>query len=200
MNQNRCTNLLLAANLLVFLAEIQLGDGFVRAFALWPAGAGFEPWQLLTNAFLHAGAGHLATNLLGLWMFGRPVEQALGARRLLVLYFGSLLTASIGQLAAVAATGGTEPSLGASGAVFGLLAAFGLMFPKRIVVLLIPPIPLPAWLFVSLYGLFELYAGVSGSEPGIAHFAHLGGLFAGIVLIRHWHHRDAGLRWEPRAY
>jgi membrane associated rhomboid family serine protease len=78
--------------------------------------------------------------------------------------------------------------MGASGAVFGILLAFGVAFPHRRVVLLIPPIPMPAWLFVTLYGLLELGLGVFGTQQGVAHFAHLGGMAAGFLLILYWRH------------
>jgi membrane associated rhomboid family serine protease len=87
-------------------------------------------------------------------------------------------------------TGGAQrvpiPTVGASGGVFGLLLAFGLAFPRRTIMLLFPPIPMPAWLFVTLYGLLELYLGVTGSGQGVAHFAHLGGMAAGYVLLAYW--------------
>jgi membrane associated rhomboid family serine protease len=78
------------------------------------------------------------------------------------------------------------PTIGASGGVFGLLLAFGLFFPHRTVMLLIPPVPLPAWLFVTLYGLLELTLGVTGTSQGVAHFAHLGGMLGGWLMIRSW--------------
>lgn len=182
----RITYALLAANLAVYGLEALLGDPFVTAFALWPLGFGFRPWQILTGAFLHAGLSHLGANMFGLWMFGRQVERALGGTRFTVLYFASAVAASLTQLAVTAWAAQRDPTLGASGAIFGILAAFALLFPRRVIVLLIPPIPLPAPLFVLLYALFELYAGVSGAEAGVAHFAHLGGLAGGIAVVRHW--------------
>ncbi|MBL6751431.1 MAG: rhomboid family intramembrane serine protease [Nevskia sp.] len=185
----RVTYLLLAANLLVFGLELLIGDPFVLAFALWPPGAGFEPWQVVTSAFLHGGLAHLGANMFGLWMFGRDVERALGAGRFLWLYFSSLLAASAAQVATTWLLHQHVPTLGASGAVFGVLAAFAMLYPRRIIILLIPPIPLPAPLFVFLYALFELFAGVTGTQAGVAHFAHLGGLAGGIFTVRHWRRR-----------
>jgi membrane associated rhomboid family serine protease len=78
------------------------------------------------------------------------------------------------------------PTIGASGGVFGLLLAFAMYFPRRIIVLLIPPIPMPAWLFVTLYGILELYLGVTGTEAGVAHFAHLGGMAGAWLMIQYW--------------
>jgi membrane associated rhomboid family serine protease len=78
------------------------------------------------------------------------------------------------------------PTVGASGGVFGLLLAYGLAYPRRKLMLLFPPIPMPAWLFVTLYGLLELYLGVTGNNEGVAHFAHLGGMAAGYALLVYW--------------
>jgi len=177
--------LLLAANIIVFGLETQFSDAVIKPFALWPLGAGFEPWQLFSYAFLHGSLGHLAANMFGLWMFGRDVEGELGSVKFLQLYITSLLAAAVTQLSFAALTGVHQPTLGASGAIFGILAAFALLFPRRVIILLIPPIPLPAPLFVALYALFELYSGVSGFQAGVAHFAHLGGLAGGLWAISH---------------
>ena len=105
---------------------------------------------------------------------------------LLQLYFISILTAGITQLLFTKLTGDVHPSLGASGGVFGILLAYGIFFPNRILMLLFPPIPLPAWLFVMLYAAIELILGVTGTEAGVAHFAHLGGMVGGYLVIRSW--------------
>ncbi len=183
------TYLLLIANLLVFGLQLEAGDHFIRVFALWPIGAGFAPWQVITYAFLHGNVAHIATNMFGLWMFGRDVERALGSMRFLWLYFASALTASAAQLGITAMLHLHEPTVGASGALFGVLAAFAMLFPQRIIILLFPPIPLPARVFVILYALFELFSGVYGTQQGVAHFAHLGGLVGGFVIVRRWRRR-----------
>jgi membrane associated rhomboid family serine protease len=101
-----------------------------------------------------------------------------------------VFAAALTQLAVSTLSGGPPvPTVGASGGVFGLLLAYGLLFPRRILVLIFPPIPMPAWLFVTLYGLLELYLGVTGTQAGVAHFAHLGGMFGGWLLIRQWRSR-----------
>lgn len=183
------TYALLIANLIAYGIEVLVGDDVVQRFALWPLGAGFQFWQLLSGAFLHANLTHLATNMFGLWMFGRPVERTLGSVRLLQLYFASVLTASLAQLAMCAALGESQPTVGASGGLFGVLAAFALLFPKQTIVLLFPPIPMPARVFVLLYAAFELFAGVAGTQSGVAHFAHLGGLIGGGALLLLWRRR-----------
>jgi len=161
--------------------------------ALWPLGSDyFAPWQLLSYAFLHGGFSHLIFNMLGVFMFGAELERGFGTRRFALLYFASVITAALAQLAFAAATGSAQPTVGASGGLFGLLLAYAMIFPKRIIVLLIPPIPLPAWLFVTLYAGVELYLGVTGTLEGIAHFAHLGGLVGGFLVLMFW--RAQGLR------
>jgi membrane associated rhomboid family serine protease len=124
--------------------------------------------------------------MFGLWMFGRDCERVLGARRYLALYFGAVLTASLTQLVVSSLAGADYPTVGASGGVFGVLLAFGMLFPQRRIVLLFPPIPMPTWLFVTLYGLMELANGVLGTQAGVAHFAHLGGMLGAWLLLRHW--------------
>ena len=183
------TRALIIANVLVFVLELAAGDAFVRQFALWPLGAGFAPWQPLTYAFLHGGLVHLGFNMLGVWMFGADLERVWGSRRYLVYYTVSVLSAAIAQLLFSAWAGSDVPAIGASGGVFGLLLAFAMTFPTRVVVLLIPPIPMPAWLFATLYGAIELVLGVTGSASGVAHFAHLGGMVGGYVVLRAWRSR-----------
>ena len=180
------TQALLIANVAVFLLA-QAGFGWLGEFALWPLGSGlFMPWQVITYSFLHGGLTHLTFNMFGLWMFGSELEQVWGSRRLAAFYFVSVLTAAAVQLTVTATLGSNVPTVGASGGIFGLLIGFAMVFPHRTITLLLPPIPLPAWLFVTLYGLIELTLGVTGSAGGIAHFAHLGGLFGGWMVIRYW--------------
>ena len=196
------TTALIALNVLAYAAESLFGDVMVAKFALWPIGhfalaelhttVGFQPWQLVTSAFLHGGLLHLFLNMFALFMFGRDVEETLGAKRFLTLYFTAVLTAAATQLlvAAVSSTSPPVPTLGASGGVFGVLLAFGWLFPRTRVTLLFPPIPMPAWLFVTFYGLIELANGVLGTDAGVAHFAHLGGMLGASALLFHWGRRE----------
>lgn len=177
---------LIVTSLLGFLLEMALTQPIYENLALWPIGAGFMPWQLVSYAFLHASITHLALNMLGLWMFGRELEYYIGQKALLQLYFASVLSAAFMQLLVTSLTGTYYATVGASGGVFGLLLAYGMFFPHRIVVLLFPPIPMPAWLFVTLYAVIELGLGVSGTQAGVAHFAHLGGMLGGYLVIRRW--------------
>ncbi|KHK58275.1 peptidase [Ralstonia sp. A12] len=186
--------LLIVANVVVFLAELFAGDALIRAFALWPpaASAGdmqgvFMPWQPLTYAFLHANGAHLALNMLGLYMFGRDVERTFGALRTWLLYTASILSAAFAQIICTAL--GILPSapvIGASGGVFGLLLAYCVLFPNRTIVPLIPPIPMPAWLLATLYAIVELGLGVSRTQGNVAHFAHLGGMAGSGLLLWRW--------------
>jgi len=195
------TNLLLVVNIATFLIQIVFGDALVAALALWPIGrysvpglphpVGFHVWQLATSAFLHGGIAHLALNMFALHMFGRDVERGLGSRRYFALYAVAVLSAALVQLVVVSAAGDVFPTVGASGGVFGILLAFGMMFPDRVVLLLFPPIPLPARVFVLLYGLLELAHGVLGTSAGVAHFAHLGGMLGAGLLLWRWRRESA---------
>lgn len=181
------TRALLVANVVMFLLQELLPAPLVGWLALWPLQVGFLPWQLVTYAFLHGSLLHLFFNMFALYMFGGEFERVVGERRYLQYYFVCVVTAGLAQLLVSAALAlPPYPTVGASGGVFGLLLAFGLYFPRRIIVLLIPPIPMPAWLFVTVYGVIELYLGVTGTQQGVAHFAHLGGMLGGYLMIRNW--------------
>ncbi|OGA50200.1 MAG: hypothetical protein A3G24_28320 [Betaproteobacteria bacterium RIFCSPLOWO2_12_FULL_62_13] len=152
---------LLVTNGAVFLLQQVAGAQLVAWFALWPFGgasiigtAGFLPWQLVTYGFLHGSALHLLVNMLALYMFGSDIERVFGQRRYVTYYFTCVITAAAAQLIVSALAGSPPyPTIGASGGVFGLLLAFAIYFPRRTVMLIFPPIPMPAWLFVTLYGL-----------------------------------------------
>lgn len=184
---------LLIVTVMSFMVEIYAGEKAIASLALWPLQGEFRLWQLVSYAFLHASATHLVINMYGLWMFGSEMEHLLGRKTFFQLYFASVLTAAIMQLLVMNATGSNVPTVGASGGVFGLLLAYGMCFPKRIVMLLIPPIPLPARVFVFLYAGIELMLGVTGAQANVAHFAHLGGMIGGYLVIRRWRKR---VRWH----
>jgi membrane associated rhomboid family serine protease len=204
----RLTRLLIIINVAVFALEAVSGSGLLANFALWPVGhffvaqfdrpVGFKLWQLITCGFLHANFLHLAINMYALWMFGSDVERTLGPRHYLTLYFASLLSSSVTQLLVVSmmTSTGVYPTIGASGAIFGVLLAFGILFPRRTIVLLIPPIPMPAIVFVILYALLELFSGVFGTDQGVAHFAHLGGMIGAYLTLRHWRSRERAVYYR----
>jgi membrane associated rhomboid family serine protease len=185
--------LLIAANVAAYLLELTAPEASETLFALWPLGpadqSNFHIWQLVSYAFLHDPhvISHLAFNMLGLFMFGGPIERAVGGMRLLACYFASVLTAGLTQLFVPSLLGAPPaPTLGASGGVFGLLLAYALLFPHSKVVPLIPPIPMPAWLFATLYAGVELFMGVTGTMSGVAHFAHLGGMIGSALVVFQW--------------
>ena len=180
---------LLIANGLVFALQQMNARFMLINFALWPATdprSPFMPWQLLTYGFLHGNMTHIFFNMFGLWMFGRDLENVMGSRRFLVYFLVCAVGAGVVQLVVAALQGGIYPTVGASGGVFGILLAYGLTFPNRVVVPLFPPIPMRAITFVFIYGLLELYLGVSGNAPGVANFAHLGGMLFGFLLLWYW--------------
>jgi membrane associated rhomboid family serine protease len=191
---------LLLINGVLFLGEQFYFGPLVYWLALWPQGllgdglnAGgpqFWPWQLLTYGFLHAGVLHIVLNMYALWLFGSRLEYLWGGRRFAAYYLTCLVGAALVQLVVseitLAQGGEAYPVLGASGGVFGVLLAFGLTFPETRLMLLFPPIPIKAKWFVLIYGVIELVAGVTGTLEGIAHFAHLGGMFTGLILLYRW--------------
>jgi membrane associated rhomboid family serine protease len=191
------TRTLILANVVMFGLQMFLGERFILPLALWPlgsasvlgpeSGAGFNLWQLVTYAFLHGNTLHLFFNMFALYMFGGEIERVFGPRRYLQYYFVAVVVAALTQLVVSGvASASPYPTVGASGGVFGLLLAFGMLFPHRMIMLIFPPVPMPAWLFVTLYGALELYLGVTGTSQGVAHFAHLGGMLGGFLLLRRW--------------
>ncbi|MDP9046148.1 MAG: rhomboid family intramembrane serine protease [Pseudomonadota bacterium] len=180
------TQALLLINVAAFCVKYFADGLLVRAFGLWPLGHGFLPWQLVTYAFLHDGLAHIFFNMLGLWMFGSDLERLWGPKRFMQFYFASVLTAALTQLLFAALNGAVYPTIGASGGLFGLLLGFGMMFPNRMIMPLFPPIPMKAKVFVAVFGGLELLFGVTGTLEGVAHFAHLGGMLGGFLMIRYW--------------
>jgi membrane associated rhomboid family serine protease len=190
---------LLVANLAVFLLQNAAGPSLYAWFALWPPGAQgmpeFQLWQLVSYGFLHGGLAHIAFNMLALYMFGPDIERLFGARFFLQYYFACLVSAALSHLAVTAWLGAPPlPTVGASGAMFGLLLAFGWYFPQQRVMLIFPPIPMPARVFVAAYGALELVLGVTGTASGVAHFAHLGGMLGGLLMLQ-W--RRGGFPFGP---
>ena len=180
----------------MFLLQLSGGAKLVNAFALWPlqsgaglfdsVGPGFQIWQLVTYSFLHGGLMHLLLNMYALWLFGTRMESVWGSRAFAIYYFVCVVGAGLVQLIIASQASSIYPTIGASGGVFGLLLAFGMTFPNERLLLMFPPIELPAKWFVLIYGLVELYFGVSGTMAGVAHFAHLGGMLFGFILLRYW--------------
>jgi len=195
------TMFLIAANAVIFLLQLSV-PGIEAPFALWPLGAAhasgghvsFQIWQLVTYAFLHGSLLHIGLNMFALYMFGASMERVFGPRRYLTYYFVCVLSAAIAQLLTSAMTGALYPTVGASGGVFGLLLAYAIYFPNNRIMLIFPPIPMPARIFVIVYAGIELLQGVTGTQEGVAHFAHLGGLVGGYLMLKFG--RSAPARWR----
>jgi membrane associated rhomboid family serine protease len=157
--------------------------------ALWPLDSGqFAPWQVLTSAFMHGDLMHLFFNMLGIWMFGSELERLWGQKRFIQMLLAGALAAAIVQLVFNLVIGSRSPMVGASGARFGLLLCYGVLFPNRTIMPLFPPIPMKARTFVFVFGALELLLGVAGAT-GVAHFAHLGGMLGAWLLLLYWRGR-----------
>ncbi len=182
-------NLMIVNCLVLMATNIFSPNFFYQYFALWGVHSPlFRPFQVVTYMFMHADINHLFFNMFSLWMFGRTLERVFGQKRFLTYYMVCGITAGLIQLGVSALTNGMYPTVGASGSVFGLLLAFGVLFPNQEFLLLIPPIPIKAKWLVVIYGVIELFLGVSGRQIGVAHFAHLGGMVGGYILLMYWKH------------
>jgi membrane associated rhomboid family serine protease len=190
-------NALLLVNVVVFAVLLNAPYAGMQHFALWPMlpegsiptpqgvpAGDFHIWQLLTYAFLHGGLLHLFINMFVLWMFGGPIERVWGSKVFAIYYFFCVVGAGVVQVT-MASMGVTPPapSVGASGGVFAILLAFGMRFPNQYLILLIPPIPIKAKYFVVLLGALQLFAGLFGTQAGVANFAHLAGMVFGLIFI-----------------
>lgn len=204
--------IILGVTVVIYFFQMADFTEVMRLFALWPIGTpdrirfadvgvldtGFAPWQVVTYGFLHGGFGHLFFNMFALFMFGMPIEQVWGTRRFLIFYFVCMIGAALVQLVVAAVAGEVYPTIGASGAVFGLLLAYGMLFPNSTIILLIPPIPMKAKFFVIGYGALTLFFAFTGTAPGVAHIAHLGGMLFGFALIMYWGRQGFyRRRWPP---
>ncbi len=184
---------LLVANICIFVFQLflQLGlrigdvylyDIFFRLFALYPLGRGFLIWQIITYLFLHGGFFHIFFNMLALWMFGVQLENVWGTQRFLTYYFLCGIGAALSNLFITPLFTNAAPTIGASGAIYGVLIAFGMLFPDAPVFIYFL-FPIKAKYFVAIFIGIELVYGVSGSTDGVAHFAHLGGAVVGFIYL-----------------
>jgi len=193
----RVTLALLAVSIMMYCVQQYGGVAVVINLALWPLGhdvvglhrgvpvvAGFEPWQLVTYGFLHANLSHLTLNMLGLVIFGPHVERALGRWRFVVLYVVALVAAAATQLLIVGASvNDFAPTIGASGAVYGIIIAAAVLFPDLEIFMFMPPVFLRARSAAIIMAIAEMLHGVFDLDAGIAHFAHLGGMAAGLLFV-----------------
>ena len=195
---------LLIINFVVYLASWTPGIGqILQAYApLFPvASPFFYPWQFITYMFMHASLSHIFFNLFALWMFGQAIENFWGTKRFAIYYFLTGIGAGLLHVFInsdpVATSQGMQyiPTVGASGAVYGILLAFGMMFPDRPIMLIFLPIPIKAKYFVAFFGVIEFFSGITSTNSNVAHFAHLGGMLVGFILIKYW-----GLKKEEAYY
>jgi membrane associated rhomboid family serine protease len=184
---------LILLNVLVYTLELATGPDIIRVFGLWPPGSGgaFHLWQLVTYSFLHGSLVHLGFNMFAVWMFGAALERRWNDLRYLLTYLLSVVVAAMTQ---IAVSGyflhSSNPVIGASGGVFGLLLAYALYFPRNVItIIFLPFIRIPARTFVLGYGAVELFLGLTNTGAGVAHFAHLGGLFGGWLGVQYFRGR-----------
>jgi len=194
---------LLIVNGIMFVLQMYMGNTMIAELALWPLDLSSGPdiastrpqfgiSQLVTYAFLHGGVMHLLLNMYALWMFGSRIENLWGSKVFTVYYFICVIGAGLMQLLVSSQGENIYPTVGASGGVFGLLLAFGMFFPREKLILIFPPIPMEARWFVIVFGAIELWFGITGTAEGIAHFAHLGGMLFGFILILYWKKHPPG--------
>ena len=210
------TRSLLIVNVIMFVATLNNENFMVGTFAMfYPTSPFFRWWQPLTHMFMHGGWWHILFNMYTLVMFGMVVERALGTKKFLILYFVTGLGAvalhtgvewlQVGRLVSTVdgglVTSATEanlqaysdlirtPMVGASGAIYGVLVAFAMLYPEARMTLIFPPVTLDAKWMVAIFIGLELLTGITGSQVGIAHFAHLGGALFGFLLVWYWRRR-----------
>ena len=200
MNQQlklqQVTPLPISIGIIIICVIVFLLNNISAQLALWPLYSNyFQPWQLISYGFLHGSFNHLFFNMFALWMFGLPIEKTWGSRKFAQYYFVCILGAGLIQLLVQYLSGDIYPTIGASGAVFGLLLAYGVTWPNAKLFLIFFPVPIKAKWFVLIYGAAELVFGVTGAMPQVAHYAHLGGLFFGAGLLWRWGWRP-GMTWN----
>ena len=195
-------------NVLVMIMTALNENFMYEKFALfYSTSPFFHWWQPLTHMFMHGGFWHLFFNMYTLWIFGSVLERVWGTKKFLIFYFVTGLGAALihtgvewlqmqnwiseaaaGSYAAQMSihTLKMTPTVGASGAIYGVLMGYAMLYPDSVLTLIFPPISLKAKWFVLIFAAIELLTGVTGTGGGIAHFAHLGGLIFGFLLIWYW--------------
>lgn len=146
----------------------------------------YRPWTFVTYMFLHGGFAHLFFNMYALFLFGSVLERVWGTRKFLFYYFATGIGAGMIHIVVQMLTGDFAPTVGASGAIFGLLLGYAMLYPDTVMGLIFPPVRMKAKWFVLIYAAIELLLGVSGAQSGVAHFAHLGGLLVGLAIMLYW--------------
>ena len=208
-NTPKATKNLIIINLIVFAATLINQNFMVGTFALfYPSSPYFRIWQIITHMFMHGGVWHIFFNMYALYMFGSIIERTIGEKKFLILYFvcgfGAVLlhmgvqgiqeSIFVNQMAAGSSTAVANyaalkntPVLGASGAIYGLLITYALLFPDaRLSLVFLPFTSMSSKTWVLIFAAIELFTGITGTVAGIAHFAHLGGMLFGWLLIKYW--------------
>ena len=197
---------LVIINVIMLIACYIIGDPMYIYLALFPFESPlYKPYQLITHLFMHGGFWHLFFNMYTLIIFGSILERVWGSKKFLLFYFVTGLGAALchdlvlhfqivaaqnaGNLS-TAATIMSTPTVGASGAIYGVLLGYGMLYPNNVLQLIFPPVRLKAKWFVVIFGAIELVTGLTGMGGNVAHFAHLGGMLFGLVLILYWKKRD----------
>ena len=212
MSDTPVTKNLIIINCIVFLATLINQEFMTVTFALfYPTSRYFHWWQIITHMFMHGGFWHIFFNMYTLLIFGTVVERIIGQKKFLLFYFvcgfgavalhlgveylqmQSLIeSAAAGDMTAIQGIADIKrtPTVGASGAIYGVLIGYAMLFPESKMTLLFPPVTLSAKWMVVVFAVIELFTGVTGMQAGIAHFAHLGGMLFGFLMIRCWRKRD----------
>lgn len=212
-NMPPMTRNIILVNIVMFVATCINQNFMVSTFAMfYPESPFFHIWQPVTYMFMHGGFWHLFFNMFCLWMFGSALERTIGSRKYLIFYFvaglGAVLThtgveylqmnamesATQGILSAGQINLLRTPTLGASGAIYGIQIGYAMLYPNDVWTLIFPPISLKAKWFVLLFVVIELFTGVTGTADGVAHFAHLGGMLFGFLLLLYW--KKSGKLWQ----
>lgn len=201
------TKNIILINILVWIMTALNENFMISNFALfYPSSPYFRPWQIVTHMFMHGGFWHLFFNMYTLFIFGIVLERVWGTKKFLIFYFvtglgAALLHTGVQAIQAQyylshAMISGYHtlqmiPTVGASGAIYGILLGYAMLFPESRLTLLFPPVTLTAKWFVLIFAGIELLTGITGVGGNIAHFAHLGGMLFGLLLILYWkkHHR-----------
>ena len=204
----KVTRNLIIINVIVFIATLINEEFMVSTFAMfYPTSPYFHVWQIITHMFMHGGFWHILFNMYTLWMFGSVLERMIGERKFLIFYFVCGLGAAAlhtgveylqvqGFMKAIADGSTTAaqsyaqlkmtPVLGASGAIYGVIIGYAMLFPESKLTLIFPPVTLSAKWMVIIFAALELLFGISGTVVSVAHFAHLGGMLFGWLLIKYW--------------
>lgn len=199
---------LLLINVIMYVITMITGNFMYENFALFYFKSPFfKPFQLVTHMFMHGGFTHIFFNMYTLFIFGGVLERVWGSQKFLLYYFvtgigaallhlgvmylqlqGYIADMNAGDFMARANIQAllSTPTVGASGAIYGLLLAYGMLFPNNVMQLIFPPVALKAKWFVLIFGALELLLGLSGRGGNVAHFAHLGGMIFGFFLILYW--------------